>query len=206
MSSIEDAPRLSQNGGRDDGYRDHQLPPDHRTRRAGDRRGLRGTLPIAVPARPSWPVGEGAGSGRWRRRHLVLEPLPRRSVRLRKPCLLVHLLSRADARVGMVRTLSRPAGDHALPEFCRRPFRPEAGHSVQHPSRCRALRRGRESLAGVHRTGRDLCRQIPDHRRRLPVHGERTELPRLEGFHRATGTTPDNGRIRASISPASGWG
>ena len=29
---------------------------------------------------------------------------------------------------------------------------------------------------------RDLCRQIPDYRRRLPIHGKCAELPRPEGF------------------------
>ena len=97
-------------------------------------------------------IGEGAGSGRRGRRHLVLEPLPGRALRFRKPCLLVHLLARADARVGVVGTLSRPARDPALPEFRRRPVRPEAGHPVQHPRRRRALRRGGEPLAGAHRS------------------------------------------------------
>ena len=45
-----------------------------------------------------------------------------------------------------------------------------------------ALRRGRQPLAGAHRTGRDLCRQIPDHRRRLPIDGECAEYSRPEGF------------------------
>jgi hypothetical protein len=45
-------------------------------------------------------LSKGAGGGR--RRHLVLEPSSRRVVRFRKPCLLVHLFPRADARVGMV--------------------------------------------------------------------------------------------------------
>src|SRR5437773_12215147 len=87
---------LGQNGRRDDGYREQRVPPDRRTRRAGDRCRLRGPLPTALPARPPRTVREGAGGGR--RRHLVLEPLSRRVVRFRKPWLLVHLFPRADAR------------------------------------------------------------------------------------------------------------
>ena len=39
-------------------------------------------------------------------------------------------------------------------------------------------------LAGAHRGRRDLCRQILDHRRRLPVHRECAGFPGLEGFRR----------------------
>src|SRR5919205_94734 len=54
--------------------------------------------------------------------------------------------------MGMVRTLSRPTGDYALPELRRRQVRPEAGYPVQHPCDCRALRRGRQPLAAAHLT------------------------------------------------------
>ena len=134
---------------------------------------LRDRLGLSVKA---LEAGGGVG-GTW-----YWNRYPGRALRFRKPCLLVHVLPRADARVGMVGALSRPARDHALPEFRRRPVRPEAGHRVQHPGGCRALRRGREPLARAHRSGRDLCRQIPDHRRRLPVDGERAEHPRPGGF------------------------
>ena len=62
--------------------------------------------------------------------------------------------------------------------FRRRPVRPEARHPVQHPRGRRFLRRAGEPLAGAHRGRRDLSRQIPDHRRRLPVNRERAGFSR----------------------------
>ncbi len=60
---------------------------------------LRDRLGLSVKA-----LEAGSGVGR----HLVLESLSRRAMRFGKPRLLVHVLPRADAGVGMVRALSRP--------------------------------------------------------------------------------------------------
>jgi hypothetical protein len=108
----------------------------------------------------------------------------------------------ADARVGMVRTLSRPAGVMRYLNFVADRFDLKRT-SISTPGRCCALRRGREPLAGAHRTGPDGG-QILDHRRRLPVHGKRAALPGLK-VSKGIGTTLANGRMRAWISPASGW-
>ena len=51
--------------------------------------------------------------------------------------------------------------------------------------------------------GEQLHGAVPDHRGRLPVDGERPEHSRASKASRGAGTTPANGRTRASISPAS---
>src|SRR3954447_13506945 len=91
--------------------------------------------PSRVPTHGSGPVRIATPSPWWTFTSYSLPVCPAH----RKPCLLVHVLPRADARMGMVRTLSRPAGDHALSELRRRQVRSEAGYRVQHPRCCRAL-------------------------------------------------------------------
>ena len=55
-------------------------------------------------------------AGRGRRRHLVLEPLPRRAVRFREPLLQFLLLEGVVRRVGVDRALSGAGGNPALPQ------------------------------------------------------------------------------------------
>src|SRR5439155_13953800 len=68
----------------------------------------------APPAARAWSERAGVRGWRRRRRHLVLEPLPRCAVRFRELDLRLLLLRRDPARVGTPRTLRGAAGDAAL--------------------------------------------------------------------------------------------
>ena len=68
-----------------------------------------------------------------RRRHVVLEPLPRRPLRRREHQLLVLVRPRARAGVGVERALRDAAGDPALRQPRRRPLRPAPRHQVLAP-------------------------------------------------------------------------
>ena len=169
--------------------------------------GFSGLYQLHLPARPARPFGAGAGSGRRRWRHLVLEPLPRRALRFRKPLLLLHLLRGPAAGMGVVRALSRTAGDHALPELRRRPVRPEARHPLQHPRHRRALRRGGEPLARrpPRRASSSTAKFLITAVGCLST-ANVPKIPGPRGASRAAGTTPGSGRMRAWISPASASG
>ena len=52
--------------------------------------------------------------------------------------------------------------------------------------------------------GETFVAKFLDHRRRLPVHRQRARQFPACRISRATGTTPANGRMKVSISPASG--
>ena len=131
------------------------------------------------------------GSGRRRRRHLVLEPLPGCALRFGKPLLLLHLFRGVAAGMGVVGALSRAARDHALSEPRRRQVRLEARHSLRHPGYGRALRSGGQPLARYDGDGRALDREVPHYGGGLPLHRERAEnswpgkLRRTLGPHRA---------------------
>ena len=70
-------------------------------------------------------------AGRRRGRHLVLEPLPRRPVRLRELHLRLPVLPGAVGGVGVAGALRRAAGDRALPEPRRRPLRSAPPHAFR---------------------------------------------------------------------------
>src|SRR3954467_5155804 len=96
------------------------IPP----RRTGHRRRFLRPVPAPLPARPAGAIGQGAGSGARARRHVVLEPLSGRALRLGEPLLLLLLLQRAARGMAMVGALSGAAGDPAIPESRGGPVRP----------------------------------------------------------------------------------
>ena len=83
-----------------------------------------------------------------RRRDVVLELLPGSALRRRERRLLLLVLGRAPAGVGMERALSRSARVAPLSEPCRRPLRPPQGHSARDDCHCRPLRGGERPLEG----------------------------------------------------------
>ena len=124
----------------------------------------------------------GVEAGERSGRDVVLEPLPRRPVRLGELLLLLHLLPGAARRVGLVVALPRAARDPALPRVRRRPTRPASQLRVRHPGRRQDLGRGRRPLDRAHRHRSHAGRHLPRRRGRLPLGGERAGRPRLEDF------------------------
>ena len=93
----------------------------------------------------------GARSRRRRRRHLVLEPLPRRALRRRKCRLLILFRRGAAGQLDLERAVRRPTGDPGLPRARRRSLRPAAGTTRSTPkSSVRSSTRAAH-LAGAHR-------------------------------------------------------
>ena len=87
---------------------------------------------------------------RRRRRHLVLEPLSRRALRLRELDLRLLLLRRAAAGMGLERAFLAPARDAALLQLRRRQVRPAPRHHVRQPRRVGALRRDGQRVGDRH--------------------------------------------------------
>ena len=111
-------------------------PPSERARRSGFRSGdrrrrHRRDLP-ALPRPRSRIHGDAARGRRRRGRHVVLEPLPGRPVRLRELHVRLSLLRGALRGVGVAGALRRPARDRALPQPRGRPVRPAPPHPVGH--------------------------------------------------------------------------
>ena len=154
---------------------------DRRGRRRRDRRRLRRHVHELPPARPDGHGRPGVRGRRRRRRHLVLEPLPRRPLRLRVVHLLLLLRQGPDAGLGVERQVPGAAGDPALPEPRRRPLRHPPQHQVRDPGDGRPLGRGDEPLDRQDGPGRRGPRPLPRHRRRLPVEraGAQDPRPRL---------------------------
>src|SRR5574337_1977416 len=97
----------------------------HPVRRPDHRRGHCRPIPALPPARAG-TRGASDGSRRQRRRHLVLEPLSRRARRFAVARVSVLVLPGAEQRVELERTISRTAGNRALPEFRGRSLRPRS--------------------------------------------------------------------------------
>src|SRR4029077_11168885 len=115
--------------------------------RRGRRRGrIRRALHAPPLARPGLH-GPGVRGRRWRRRHVVLEPLSGRALRRREHGLLVLVLGGAAAGVALDRALLRPAGDLEVREPRGGPLRPATRHPVRHARDDGRLRRGDRSLA-----------------------------------------------------------
>ena len=74
----------------------------------------------------------GARRGRRRRRHLVLEPLSRRTLRHSDHRLQLHVRSGSGERVEMVGEIRNPARNPALSRLRRRPLRSAARHPLSH--------------------------------------------------------------------------
>lgn len=78
----------------------------------------------------------------WQRtwRHVVLEPLSRRTLRHSQPRLLLFVLERARARMGMERALRRTARNRTLCQSRSGPFRSASPDSIQYAYRLLCLR------------------------------------------------------------------
>ena len=140
-----------------------------------------------------------------RRRHLVLEPLSGRALRLGQLHLLLHVRQAPAAGMGVVRALSRAGRDPALPRALRRALRPEARHRVRHARHRRHVYDEKTNHWTVRTDKGDV------------VNGAATSSPPSAACRRPTcrssrasivqgqgRTTPASGRTTASISPASG--
>src|SRR3954468_10437669 len=145
--------------------------PRLRSRRPRHRRRLLRPVPAPLPARPAGTFGQGGGGGARSRRHVVLEPLSRRALRLGEPLLLLLLLEAAARGMALVGALSRAAGDPALSQPRGGQVRPSPRHPLQQPRYRCALRR--KPLARAHRIRRALPRALPHHRGGLPLVGQR---------------------------------
>ena len=189
-------------------YSDGVLRRHGRCRRAGRRRRHHRHLP-AVPRAGSGLLRAAARGRRWRRRHLVLEPLSRRALRLRELHLRLPVLEGAVRRVGVAGALRGAARDRALPQPRRRPVRPAPPHPVRrggHGRPCTTSRRdvdGRRSATApqirarffIAATGVLSVPYFPD------VPGPR-RLSRRVAPHRAAGRRRRS-TSRASASPSS---
>ena len=96
----------------------------------------------------------GARDRRRRRRHLVLEPVPGRTLRHPLGRLLLQLGPRPAAGVAVVRALRRTTGDPPLRAVRRRQARPASRHPVQHPGDVRRVERRDQPLDDPHRQRR----------------------------------------------------
>ena len=177
-------------------------PTRSRFRRDRRRRRLRRSVRPAPPARDGPERARARAGGRYRR-HLVLEPLPRRALRHRVGRLLVLLLGGARAGMGMERAVSDGARDPALPEPRRRPLRPAPGYPGEHSRRRGALRRIERALAGGERGRGAILGEVLRDGVRMPVVGEPPAPTTASTSSRATGTTRRAGRRTGSGSPAS---
>ena len=93
------------------------------------------------------------------RRHVVLEPVPRRPLRRREHQLLVLLRSRPRAGVGVERALRDAARDPALRQPRRRPLRPAPRHPLRHAGGVGCVRRAGAALARDHGPGDHVSAQ-----------------------------------------------
>ena len=98
-----------------------------------------------------------------RRRHLVLEPLPGRPLRLRVLHLPVPVLGGPLQGLELERALPGPARDRAVAELRRRQARPAPRHPVRHHDHPCALERGDRTLDGRDRRWRDHRHPVPRH-------------------------------------------
>ena len=110
-----------------------------------------------------------AGRSRRRRRHLVLEPLPWRTLRHPDHRLQLHLRSGAGDRVEMVGEIRHPAGNPALPRFRDRALWPAARHPLSHQGDGGELGSGHGALAACDLRWRDNILPLLHHGHRLPL-------------------------------------
>ena len=113
------------------------------------RRGARGRRRRPLPASPAPRArlaGEGVRRRRRRRWHLVVEPLPGRTLRFRGLHLPVPLRREALQGLELEPEVPGAAGDRAVDALHHRPARSAQGHPVRHEDHLRALRRGPRPL------------------------------------------------------------
>ena len=143
-------------------------PAARQARRDRRRRRLRRPVRAAPPAGPR-PRRSRLRAGRGDRRHVVLEPLSGRPLRHRVDGLLLLVLGRARAGMGVDRAVSGAAGDPAVPQPRRRPLRPSPRHPAEHARRAGAICRRAQRLGG-HDGGRDaVLGDLLHHGLRVPV-------------------------------------
>ena len=111
------------------------------------------------------------------RRHVVLEPIPRRAIRLAGVHLPVLVFGRALQGVELERALSGATGNGALAQLRGRPLRSAQGHPVRHSNHERALRRDDAAMVDQHRYRRDPRRAVPHHMLRNAVSAHELGLP-----------------------------
>ena len=147
----------------------------------------------------------GLRGRRRRRRHLVLEPLPRRPLRRREHGVLLLLLRRAAAGVGVERALRRPS-----PRSCATSTTSPTGSTCAATSSSRPASTAARFDEAANRwtiaTDRRRARSRPASASWRPAACRPPQRPRLPGpreLRRARPTTPATGRTRASTSPAS---
>ena len=138
---------------------------------------------------------------RRRRRHLVLEPLPRRPVRRREPRLLLLVLRRARAGVGLDRALPDAAGDPAATSTTSPTGSTCAATSSSTPrvDRGRLRRGGRAAGRSTTDRGDAVTAQFVHHRRpaacRSPTCPDFPGLDSFEGDWYHTGALAARGRV-----------
>ncbi|SHU12203.1 Uncharacterised protein [Mycobacteroides abscessus subsp. abscessus] len=99
-----------------------ESPREERRCGGGRRRFRRVVCPAAAAI--AGVVGRRVRSRLGCRRHVVLQPLPRRPLRCGEHRLLLFVLRRAATGVGLDRKVRRPKRNSALHQPCRRPLRP----------------------------------------------------------------------------------
>ena len=147
-------------------------PPDRRRR--CHRRRIRRHLRRPQAAQRTRPHHGRFRQGRRPRRHLVLEPLPGRTVGHREPPLPLLLRPRPAAGQHLEEHLHHPARDSRIPGRRRRPFRPAPPLPLRHRGHVRHLLRRRGSVGGHHRRRRRVSRHLCHQRGRTAL---RHQLP-----------------------------
>ena len=144
-------------------------------------------------------------AGQRRRRHLVLEPLSRRALRRREHGVLLLVLRRSSSRNGSGRSATPPSR-----RSCATPTTSPTGfdlrRDIQFDTRVTAapFDEATQSLDGRDRPRRPGGGALMHHGDGLPVGRPGARLPGPRRPSGARPTTPATGRMRASISPASG--
>ena len=134
------------------------------------------------------------------RRRLVLEPLPRRAVRLRELLLLLHVLGRAAPGVDLDGAVPRPRRDPPLPRLRHRPARPPRRHAVRHAGDDARSTTTRRPAGGSTRTPATASTRATWSPRSGRSRPRTSPTSRGSRASPGAGTTPAVGRTRASTS------
>ncbi len=128
----------------------------------------------------------GHRAGRQGRRDVVVQPVPGRALRHREHRVLLQLLRRDSAGVGVDRDDARPARGRGLPQLRRRPAGPPPRHPVQHQRRLDDVRRVGRGVERPHRVGGVVLRAVRGRSGGHPVGAAGT---RHRGMDTFTGTS-----------------